>query len=34
MIDEIVHVNWLSVLTASAANFMLGGVWFANLVGR
>lgn len=34
MIEANMHVNWLAVLAASVANFLLGGVWFVALVGR
>lgn len=34
MNDAISHVNWLAVLTASVANFLLGGLWFVALVGK
>lgn len=34
MTDAMVHVNWLAVLAASVAIFLLGGVWFVALVGR
>ena len=33
MINALSHVNWLAVLVASAAHFILGGIWFAALVG-
>lgn len=29
MIDALSHVNWLAVLVASIAHFVLGGIWFA-----
>ena len=34
MLAAISHLNWLSVLTASVAHFMLGGIWFAVLFGK
>lgn len=34
MIAAFTHVNWLAVLAASVANFLLGGVWFVVLVGK
>jgi hypothetical protein len=34
MINAVSQVNWLAVLIASAAHFVLGGVWFAVLFGR
>ena len=34
MSDAISQVNWLSVLAASVANFLLGGIWFVALVGK
>ena len=27
-------MNWLAVLVASIAHFVLGGIWFAGLVGE
>jgi hypothetical protein len=34
MNDVMFHVNWPAVLAASVANFLLGGIWFAALVGK
>ncbi|GJD79923.1 DUF1761 domain-containing protein [Methylobacterium gregans] len=34
MIDALSHVNWLAVLVASVAQFVLGGIWFAGLVAK
>lgn len=34
MNDALFQVNWLAVLAASVANFLLGGIWFVALVGR
>lgn len=34
MIDALSHVNWLAVLAASVAHFILGAVWFVGLVGK
>lgn len=34
MIDALSHVNWLAVLAASVAQFVLGGIWFMVLVGK
>lgn len=34
MINALSHVNWLAVLAASVAHFILGGIWFAGLVGK
>lgn len=34
MIDTLSHVNWLAVLAASTAHFVLGGVWFMALFGK
>ncbi|MGF3027401.1 DUF1761 domain-containing protein [Methylobacterium aquaticum] len=34
MIDALSHVNWFAVLVASIAHFVLGGIWFAGLVGK
>lgn len=34
MINAISRVNWLAVLAASVAHFVLGGIWFAVLFGR
>lgn len=34
MINALSHVNWLAVLAASVAQFILGGIWFAGLVGK
>lgn len=34
MIEAASQVNWLAVLAASVAHFVLGGVWFTALFGR
>ncbi len=34
MIEAASQVNWLAVLAASVAQFVLGGVWFMALFGR
>ncbi|WP_407527971.1 DUF1761 domain-containing protein [Methylobacterium oryzisoli] len=34
MIDPLSHVNWFAVMLASTAHFLLGGIWFAGLVGE
>ena len=34
MIDALSHVNWLAVLAASVAHFILGGIWFGAVVGK
>lgn len=34
MIAMLSHVNWLAVLAASVAHFLLGAIWFVALVGR
>lgn len=34
MIDALSHVNWLAILAASVAHFVLGGLWFMALFGR
>lgn len=34
MIEAISQVDWLAVLAASIANFLLGGIWFVALVGK
>jgi hypothetical protein len=34
MIDALSQINWLAVLIASIAHFVLGGLWFTVLVGR
>lgn len=34
MMAAVSHINWLAVLAASIAQFILGGVWFAGLVGK
>jgi hypothetical protein len=34
VIDALSHVNWLAVLAASIAHFILGGLWFAGLMSR
>lgn len=34
MLADIANVNWLSVLVAAAAYFVLGAVWFTPLLGR
>ena len=34
MIDALSTVNWLAVLLASGAHFVLGGAWFGGLVGK
>lgn len=33
-IDATSQVNWLAVLAASGANFLLGAIWFVGLVGK
>ena len=30
----LMHVNWLSVLMAAAACFVMGGIWYGPLFGR
>ncbi len=34
MMSAVMQVNWLAVLGASVAHFMLGGVWFLVLFGQ
>ncbi|TCM07433.1 uncharacterized protein DUF1761 [Sphingomonas sp. PP-CC-3G-468] len=34
MNDAIFNVNWLAVLAASVANFLLGAVWFVGLIAK
>ncbi len=34
MTQALSHVNWLAVLAASVAHFVLGGIWFAALFGK
>jgi len=34
MIEAISQVNWLAVLAASIANFLLGAIWFVALVAK
>ena len=34
MTEAILHVNWLAVLAASVAHFVLGGLWFAALFAK
>lgn len=34
MINALSHVNWFAVVVASVAHFVLGGIWFAALVGE
>ena len=34
MIEAFSHVNWLAVLAASVAHFILGGIWFAVLFAK
>ena len=34
MMNAVFQVNWLAVLIASAAHFVLGGLWFAALFGK
>jgi len=34
MVEAISQVNWLAVLAASIANFLLGAIWFVALVGK
>lgn len=34
MINLLLGVNWLGVLAAAVAQFVLGGAWFMGLVGR
>lgn len=33
MLAAFLHINWLAVLVATIAHFILGGVWFAALFG-
>lgn len=34
MISSLLHINWLAVLAATIAHFVLGGVWFAGLFAK
>ena len=34
MTEALSHVNWIAVLAASVAHFILGGIWFAALFGK
>lgn len=34
MLDMISGVNWIGVLVAAIAHFVLGGAWFMGLVGK
>jgi len=34
MIDVFWHVNWLAVVVASLAHFVLAGAWFAGLMAK
>lgn len=34
MLTALSHINWLAVLVAAVAHFMLGGVWFAALFAK
>jgi len=34
MIDALSQVNWLAILAASIAQFVLGGIWFVGLVAK
>lgn len=34
MINALSHLNWLAVMVASVAQFILGGIWFAGLVDK
>ena len=34
MLEAFSQINWLAVLAATAAHFILGGVWFAALFGK
>lgn len=34
MTDAFNHVNWIAVLAAAVAQFVLGGIWFGALVSR
>lgn len=34
MFDAFTHINWLAVIAASVAQFLLGGVWFMVLFKR
>lgn len=34
MTSAFPHINWLAVLAATIAQFVLGGVWFAALFGK
>lgn len=34
MVDAISQVNWLAVLAATLAHFVLGGIWFVALFGK
>ncbi|WP_226634147.1 DUF1761 domain-containing protein [Novosphingobium profundi] len=34
MIDAFSQINFLAVLTATVANFLLGGIWFAALFAK
>lgn len=34
MTDAFAQLNWIAILAAAIAHFVLGGVWFGALVGR
>ena len=34
MVEAITHVNWLGVISASVAHFLLAGLWFAAVFGK
>ncbi len=34
MIETFTHLNWVAVLVASIAHFLLGGIWFGALFAR
>lgn len=34
MNETFSHVNWLALVVASVAHFILGAVWFVGLVGK
>lgn len=34
MNDAFAQLNWIAILAAAVAHFVLGGVWFGALVGR
>lgn len=34
MIDVVSQLNWLAVLAAAIATFVLGGIWFGALMGK